>query len=91
MCGFKQMSSVGVYQGVRLMQVKNPWSHLRWKGNYSELDMQHWTEEMKSLLNYDPESASTYDNGMLLWIEMVFIGRIFFEELMFYKLTRIKH
>jgi calpain-7 len=55
-------------QGVRLIMLKNPWSHVRWRGNYSELDAKHWTEELKKLLNYNPESAANFDNGVF-WID----------------------
>jgi len=54
--------------GVRLFLLKNPWSHVRWKGNYSELDVVHWTEEMKREFKYDPNSASMFDNGVF-WID----------------------
>ena len=48
--------------------LKNPWSHVRWRGDYSELDAKHWTEELKKLLNYNPESAANFDNGVF-WID----------------------
>lgn len=54
--------------GIKLLQLKNPWSHLRWRGNYSELDTNNWTYELKKKLNYDPDSASQYDNG-IFWID----------------------
>ncbi|OXA52212.1 Calpain-7 [Folsomia candida] len=63
-------------KGVRLLLVKNPWSHLRWKGNYSELDALHWTDEMKRLLNYDPSCASMFDNGVF-WIDYDSICKFF--------------
>jgi len=44
--------------------LKNPWSHLRWKGSFSENDTVHWTEEMKRLLNYNPSDAAMFDNGI---------------------------
>lgn len=50
------------------MQLKNPWSHLRWKGNYSELDAVHWTSHLKQLLGYDPIMAAQVDNGVF-WID----------------------
>uniref|UniRef100_A0A182W9E9 Calpain catalytic domain-containing protein n=1 Tax=Anopheles minimus TaxID=112268 RepID=A0A182W9E9_9DIPT len=54
--------------GVKLLQLKNPWSHLRWRGNYSELDVVHWTPELQRTLAYDPKMAATYDNGVF-WID----------------------
>ncbi|KAF7392820.1 hypothetical protein HZH66_008653 [Vespula vulgaris] len=62
--------------GVRLFQLKNPWSYLRWKGNYSELDTMHWTRELKEILNYDPDSASQLDNGVF-WIDYDSICQFF--------------
>jgi calpain-7 len=54
--------------GVRLFLVKNPWSHLRWRGNYSEIDTQHWTPDLMKRLNYDPKNARNFDNGVF-WID----------------------
>lgn len=48
--------------------MKNPWSHLRWKGNYSELDAVHWTQKLQQTLNYDPHMAEKVDNG-IFWID----------------------
>lgn len=55
-------------KNVKLLQLKNPWSHLRWRGNYSELDTRHWTPELKAALNFDPNSAAMFDNGVF-WID----------------------
>jgi calpain-7 len=57
-------------KNLRLFQLKNPWSHLRWKGNYSELDITNWTPELMSALNYDPKKAINIDNGVF-WIGIV--------------------
>ncbi|XP_014222841.1 calpain-7-like [Trichogramma pretiosum] len=63
-------------EGVRLLLLKNPWSHLRWRGNYSELDLRHWTPALKDALNYDPNSASQFDNG-IFWIDFDSICHFF--------------
>ncbi|KAK3914813.1 Calpain-7 [Frankliniella fusca] len=62
--------------GVRLMKLKNPWSHLRWRGNYSELDTIHWTKDMKDALNFNPDSAAMFDNGVF-WIDYESILRFY--------------
>lgn len=53
--------------GVKLLKLKNPWSHLRWKGNYSEIDSR-WTPELQRTLNYDPKIEKSIDNG-IFWID----------------------
>lgn len=55
-------------EGIKLLKLKNPWSHLRWKGNYSELDRRHWTPHLQQTLNFDPNSAAQFDNGVF-WID----------------------
>ncbi|GAB0097193.1 calpain-7 [Sergentomyia squamirostris] len=62
--------------GVKLIQLKNPWSHLRWKGNYSELDVSHWTPELMHELNYDPSVAAKVDNGVF-WIDYASVLHFF--------------
>ena len=63
------MLDIREVQGVRLFLLKNPWSHLRWKGNYSEMDTRHWTSEMQTALNYDPKNAKNFDNGVF-WVSI---------------------
>lgn len=41
---------------------------MRWKGNFSELDIRNWTPELMSALNYDPNMAYNVDNGVF-WID----------------------
>ncbi|KAF8986730.1 calpain 7, partial [Haplosporangium bisporale] len=55
-------------QGLRLLQVKNPWSHKRWKGPFSHLDADHWTSELKAELNFDQFAALKNDDG-IFWID----------------------
>ncbi|KAI9354702.1 hypothetical protein BD770DRAFT_324684 [Pilaira anomala] len=54
--------------GKRLLQVKNPWSHKRWRGPYSHLDKDVWTHELKSSLDFDPDLALKTDDG-IFWID----------------------
>ncbi|XP_061573566.1 calpain-7 [Cololabis saira] len=55
------------YKRMRFLQLKNPWSHLRWKGRYSERDEKNWTPELLKYLNFDPKTAQKFDNGVF-WI-----------------------
>ncbi|XP_067261286.1 calpain-7 [Chanodichthys erythropterus] len=55
------------YKGKRFLQLKNPWSHLRWKGRYSERDEKNWTPDLLKYLNFDPKTAQKFDNGVF-WI-----------------------
>ncbi|XP_065731824.1 calpain-7 isoform X4 [Phocoena phocoena] len=55
------------FKGLRFIQLKNPWSHLRWKGRYSENDVKNWTPELQKCLNFDPRTAQKIDNG-IFWI-----------------------
>ncbi|KAK1173538.1 calpain-7 isoform X1 [Acipenser oxyrinchus oxyrinchus] len=55
------------YKGFRFLQLKNPWSHLRWKGRFSERDEKSWTTELLKYLNFDPKTAQKFDNGVF-WI-----------------------
>lgn len=57
--------SVFFWQGMRFLQLKNPWSHLRWKGRYCERDEKNWTPELLKYLNFDPKTAQKFDNGGL--------------------------
>ncbi|KOB66991.1 Uncharacterized protein OBRU01_20460, partial [Operophtera brumata] len=43
------------YAVLDVRSVDNPWSHLRWRGNYSELDTVHWTQKLRTELHYSPD------------------------------------
>ncbi|CAC5410761.1 CAPN7 [Mytilus coruscus] len=62
------MLDIREVKGKKLFMLKNPWNHLRWKGNFSENDAPNWTPEMQKALNYDPKSAQQFDNGVF-WID----------------------
>ncbi|XP_064072702.1 calpain-7-like isoform X2 [Vanessa tameamea] len=66
----------GSNSGARLLKLKNPWSHLRWRGRYSELDTAHWSAALRAELRYDPDSAAQYDNGVF-WIDFPSILNFF--------------
>jgi calpain-7 len=52
------------YNGTKLMLLKNPWGHYRWKGRFSHGDIM-WTEQMKKDLHYD---SFTEDKGVF-WMD----------------------
>ncbi|CAF0979274.1 unnamed protein product [Didymodactylos carnosus] len=54
--------------GHKLIMLKNPWSHLEWKGNFSDHDSTNWTPELVKALNYDPKLQVDIDNGVF-WID----------------------
>jgi len=68
--------SVMKVKGEQLFLLKNPWSHLRWRGNWSELDTKNWTKEFQTLLNYNPEDAANFDNGVF-WIDYKSLQKYF--------------
>ncbi|ORE08732.1 cysteine proteinase [Rhizopus microsporus var. microsporus] len=59
---------ITVIHGKRLLQVKNPWSHKRWRGPYSHLDSNIWTAELREALSFDPDAAEENDDG-IFWID----------------------
>ncbi|KAH7962206.1 hypothetical protein HPB52_014908 [Rhipicephalus sanguineus] len=59
--GASVFSCIGC-QGRRLFLLKNPWSHLRWKGRFSERDTTSWTPALAQALRYDPHNAAMFDN-----------------------------
>ncbi|KAI1729476.1 calpain family cysteine protease domain-containing protein [Ditylenchus destructor] len=56
------------FESKRLLLVKNPWTHLRWKGRFSEKDTTSWTPEMCKALDYNPQDAQQFDDGVF-WID----------------------
>ncbi|CEF63902.1 Calpain-7 [Strongyloides ratti] len=54
--------------GLKLLKLKNPWTHFEWKGNYSDTDTLNWTPKLMKLLNYDPKYTQNNDDG-IFWID----------------------
>ncbi|KAL5496731.1 hypothetical protein EMCRGX_G013080 [Ephydatia muelleri] len=56
-------------EGLKLLQLKNPWSHRRWKGKFSAEDTTNWTPKLKRQLSYDQSQDQEVDNGVF-WIDL---------------------
>ncbi|KAK5981260.1 Calpain catalytic domain-containing protein [Trichostrongylus colubriformis] len=74
-------------KGKRLLMVKNPWTHLRWKGRFSENDLINWTPSLCKALDYDPNQAKTKDDGVF-WIDFESVCHFF--DVFYFNLTSIK-
>lgn len=70
------MLRVVAIDGLRLLQVKNPWCRKRWRGRYSPGDTKHWTPHLKKALAYDAAKATQFDNG-IFWIDYESVRRFF--------------
>lgn len=70
------MLDVRQVDNIELIQLKNPWSHKRWKGNFSADDRQNWTADLKRALNYDQLKAMQVDNGVF-WIDLKSFTKFF--------------
>lgn len=62
--------------GEKLLQLKNPWSKVRWKGAFSVHDRQRWTAALRKALDYDQTSAMQHDNGVF-WIDYASLLRYY--------------
>ncbi|KAJ1352108.1 hypothetical protein KIN20_008301 [Parelaphostrongylus tenuis] len=62
--------------GKRLLMVKNPWTHLRWKGRYSENDIVSWNPSLCERLDYNPSMAKIKDDGVF-WIDFESVCHFF--------------
>ncbi|VDM91769.1 unnamed protein product [Onchocerca ochengi] len=63
-------------QGIKLLMLKNPWTHLRWKGRYSEKDKLSWTPQLCKALDYSPSDAQQFDDGVF-WIDFKSVCHFF--------------
>lgn len=62
--------------GLKMLLVKNPWNHRRWKGAYSELDEINWTPQLMTALGFDRKSALKDDNGVF-WMNWESVCKFF--------------
>ena len=64
-------------EGQRLLYVKNPWGHTRWKGRYAPGDLV-WTSNpiLASKLGYNSQAAASIDDGAF-WIPWEEVLRYF--------------
>uniref|UniRef100_A0AAF5PQX5 Calpain catalytic domain-containing protein n=1 Tax=Wuchereria bancrofti TaxID=6293 RepID=A0AAF5PQX5_WUCBA len=60
----------------QLLMLKNPWTHLRWKGRYSEKDKLSWTPQLCKALDYNPADAQQFDDGVF-WIDFKSVCHFF--------------
>lgn len=62
------LSVVETSTGLRMLQLKNPWAHLGWKGRFSPSDKESWKDaRIRAELGYDPDKARLHDDG-IFWI-----------------------
>ncbi|EGD79039.1 hypothetical protein PTSG_02007 [Salpingoeca rosetta] len=63
-------------RGLRLVKLKNPWRHLRWKGRFSPHDTKSWTPALRKALQYDVEHAQENDDGEF-WMDWQSVAHFF--------------
>ena len=54
--------------GLRMLQLKNPWAHKRWKGKFSAHDTASWSPALARALRYDQSEAQRVDDGQF-WLD----------------------
>ncbi|KAI3389098.1 hypothetical protein SNEBB_000523 [Seison nebaliae] len=68
--------TTGMNEPLRLLQLKNPWAHEEWKGNFSEYDTTRWTSKLKRALDFDPKANINVDDG-IFWIDLKSLRQFF--------------
>ena len=62
------LSVIQTTNGIRLLQIKNPWAQQSWKGRYSCTDNEGWSSlKLRDEVGYDPIKAKRHDDGVF-WI-----------------------
>ena len=67
------LSVVETKNGIRLLQLKNPWMKGSWKGRYCSSDWHSWTQELQAEVGYNPKQAIKVDDGVfwICWRDML--------------------
>uniref|UniRef100_A0AC35TRK0 Calpain catalytic domain-containing protein n=1 Tax=Rhabditophanes sp. KR3021 TaxID=114890 RepID=A0AC35TRK0_9BILA len=55
--------------GLKLIKLKNPWTHEKWKGKFCEKDLTSWTAELQKTLDYSPLKAQQEEDDGIFWID----------------------
>ena len=55
------------FNNVKMLMLKNPWGHFRYKGKYSVEDKKSWTPELQAAFGFNAIAAQ--DNG-IFWIDV---------------------
>jgi len=55
------------FNGTKMLMVKNPWGHFRYRGKFSVEDRTSWTPALKKAFNF--EALATGDHG-IFWIDI---------------------
>jgi calpain-7 len=59
------LSVVETTNGIKLLQLKNPWAHKGWKGRFSSSDKEGWKSlSLRKEVGYDPDLAAKTDDGV---------------------------
>ena len=68
-----QVKDVG---GHKLMQLRNPWGRVRWRGAFSPYDASNWTPQMERAVGYNRKEALRRDDG-IFWIDSASLVKYF--------------
>lgn len=55
--------------GLKMLKLKNPWRHSRWRGKYSAEDLESWTQALREKLQFDEVYGSKDQDDGIFWID----------------------
>lgn len=68
------MRALTLPNGVRLVQLRNPWGRGEWKGAYADTDLAHWTPQARAATGHSPEDSG--DDG-IFWCPFIDFARVY--------------